>query len=1042
MHANTITFLAILQFLLIPLMGFAQEKRSGPVVPGTPSSPLFPQKLRTPKLPSGTLQGPRAPLRNGQRSSQAHPQLVPHAFPRTATASHTPHHVRRADAQGLPTWLESPQPQAARAQLATPEDKRAAALTYLQEVADLMRIQRPSEEFVVKDMVEEEAQTHLKLSQVFQGLPVYGSEIWVHLGADGHALMNGRYRATPGLERITPTLSAEQAMAAGRADLSQKTLYRELNEEEQQWLSYTGPEAELIIYPLPEEEALRLAYHITFRPNFVERWEYFLDAHTGEVLNAYDHTCSIGPRTVNGTHLNGEPHQVNTFELSNGQFILLDASKSMYKGAQGQDPKNGDGYIITVDMKNTHPNDPQFEEITSGNNSWSQLELSAHVNASIAYDRFEQTFGWQSINGQGGDIISFINVADENGGGLDNAFWNGAAMFYGNGNQAFFPLAGSIDVGGHEMGHGVIQALANLEYQGESGALNESFADIFGVMADPDDWRLGEDVVNPNIFRSGALRDMSNPRNGGNSLNDNGYQPDNYDDRYQGSENNGGVHINSGINNRAYYLVATALNLAQAQQIYFRALQLYLTRSSQFIDMRLAAERSANDLYGANAAAAVRNAYDQVRILDTTGGTGTQTNPDVEANPGDDYIMVLATDPSSQNTLFRTDPAVQNIVPLSSTPFKRPISIRDDGDFGYFVGTDAHIREIITNPDSQTDEQIISSSPFWDNVAISKDGNRLAAISIEVDTSIYVQDLVSGNFVKYRLYNPTTSQDGIQTGEVFFADAIQWDFSGQYLLYDAYNIIRSPTGQDLDYWDVGVIRVWDNASNSFGDGFISKIFTQLPEGVSLGNAKFSQTSTNVITLEYWDQNELNDPNDDEHYILAADIETGQVQTLFQNNTFGFPSYSRLDDRVVFSVIDNVGDTIVAAIPMAADRLTPQGQASGLVGPAKWPVWYAVGERDISTDRSANEVVQQFQAFPNPFSESLSLHLSLGHSGELRAGVYNLMGQQVGTLAAWHGQRLGAGVHRLEWVPRDLPPGVYLLKLWVNGKTHSLKLVRQ
>src|SRR6185436_18716992 len=116
----------------------------------------------------------------------------------------------------------------------------------------------------------------------------------------------------------------------------------------------------------------------------------------------------------------------------------------------------------------------------------------------------------------GGNIVSIINVTDENDNNMDNAFWSGAAMFYGNGNQAFTSLAKGLDVAGHEMSHGVIQNTANLEYLSQSGALNESYADIFGSLIDRDDYKMGEDVVKLNFFPSGALRDLSNPHNGGN----------------------------------------------------------------------------------------------------------------------------------------------------------------------------------------------------------------------------------------------------------------------------------------------------------------------------------------------------------------------------------------------------------------------------------------------------------------------------------------------------------------------------------------------
>ncbi len=98
---------------------------------------------------------------------------------------------------------------------------------------------------------------------------------------------------------------------------------------------------------------------------------------------------------------------------------------------------------------------------------------------------------------------------------MDNAFWNGVFMAYGDGNVAFKPLAQALDVAAHEMTHGVIQHTVNLEYRGESGALNESFADVFAAMVDRDDWQLGEDVIKSlGLFPSGALRDMAHPHNG------------------------------------------------------------------------------------------------------------------------------------------------------------------------------------------------------------------------------------------------------------------------------------------------------------------------------------------------------------------------------------------------------------------------------------------------------------------------------------------------------------------------------------------------
>lgn len=157
----------------------------------------------------------------------------------------------------------------------------------------------------------------------------------------------------------------------------------------------------------------------------------------------------------------------------------------------------------------------------------------------------------------------FLSVVNVN---LANAFWNGYYMTYGNGREPGAPPFGpltAIDVIGHEAGHGIIESLGNLEYRGESGALNESIADIFGVSLEqyynirskkvsdkskPDDWEIGKEVI------SGGLRSMSNPNSH--------RQPDTYGGIYwvnpNISEDNGGVHTNSGVTNYSFFVAVTA----------------------------------------------------------------------------------------------------------------------------------------------------------------------------------------------------------------------------------------------------------------------------------------------------------------------------------------------------------------------------------------------------------------------------------------------------------------------------------------------------
>ena len=105
---------------------------------------------------------------------------------------------------------------------------------------------------------------------------------------------------------------------------------------------------------------------------------------------------------------------------------------------------------------------------------------------------------------KGGNIDSYVNVVEDDGTAMDNAFWNGEAMFYGNRNVAFHPWH-ALDVAGHELSHGVIQETANLDYDTESGALNESFADIFGRLIEKAKLDCGRRSRQTQIFSTGAF---------------------------------------------------------------------------------------------------------------------------------------------------------------------------------------------------------------------------------------------------------------------------------------------------------------------------------------------------------------------------------------------------------------------------------------------------------------------------------------------------------------------------------------------------------
>src|SRR5918996_6277731 len=189
-----------------------------------------------------------------------------------------------------------------------------------------------------------------------------------------------------------------------------------------------------------------------------------------------------------------------------------------------------------------------------------------------AYDGFGDTWRFWY------DVFSRESIDDENmplrgvvhfGEDFDNAFWDGRRMAFGDGDgELFVRFTKSLDVIAHELGHGVVEDEGALEYHGQSGALNEHFADVAGAMvkqyklgqtADQADWLIGAELLGPE-FDGHALRSMKAP---GTAYDDDTLgkdpQPAHWRDYVRTFEDNGGVHINSGIANRAFYLLATNL---------------------------------------------------------------------------------------------------------------------------------------------------------------------------------------------------------------------------------------------------------------------------------------------------------------------------------------------------------------------------------------------------------------------------------------------------------------------------------------------------
>jgi thermolysin len=409
----------------------------------------------------------------------------------------------------------------------------------------------PRGELVLRSVERDElGMTHLAYDQRHRGLPVFGRRMLIHLDGDVVTAVNGEFAA--GIEvSPTPAVSANEARDAARAVPARALRPPEV-------------EPELLVFVDGAERA-RLAWRVSIvsgRP--LGLWRVYIDAMTGDVLRFYNDLRTAKDRQ---THHGGNDPDCNT----------QDAPQCVLPGALAR----GEGAPPTGDA----------------------VVNAAHDLTGVVYDYYSTAHGRDSYDDAGHHMRSTVHF----GVGYNNAFWcpnidcadlfgstpDGEQMVYGDGDGVVFsPLGSDIDVVAHELTHAVTENEADLVYLDQSGALNESYSDVFAAMVDTDNWLIGEDSFTPAIAGD-ALRDMSDPSAQG--------QPEHMSEFVETVGDNGGVHINSGIPNHAAYLTSEdagyGIGRAATEDIYYRALTVYLTPSSDFLDNLNALLVSADDLF-------------------------------------------------------------------------------------------------------------------------------------------------------------------------------------------------------------------------------------------------------------------------------------------------------------------------------------------------------------------------------------------------------------------------------------------------------------
>ena len=500
-----------------------------------------------------------------------------------------------------------------------------------------------AKEFVPRSVeLDHLGMTHVRFDRKIQGVEVFGEQVITHIrnGFAGPMVsVTGDVEAIPtGLVELSrdPIINHEQALLIGLSAMADgedsAVEVPDLDEI---------PLVQKKLFLDPESGEYKAGFQVELTKlsgtNNPRRMVFLIDGSTGEIKKQWNALPSFwrpNERNLAELSLAGSSAKVQqpvAFAKSGG--VALDDENenkaddnSIYSGDVNlktrstytlHDESRGKG-IHTLDAKNRNPvrNPVDFEDDDDVWGEWTDPEanragVDAHYAAQMTYDMYKKLLGRDSIDGAGEALTSHVHV----GRSFVNAFWNGT-MNYGDGDDRQAGDMVTLDIGGHEIGHGLTERTAGLIYALESGGLNEAYSDIGGFLVEwlaaqdnPNvkwDWTMGEDTWTPfNGDDEDGLRYMNDPTR------------DNYSvDHFSKYPRQTEVHGSSGIANNAFYQLAEPKNegkipnsvsgivvedgigIEKAAKIFYRALFHYMTPNTTFYMARAAAIQAAKDLYG------------------------------------------------------------------------------------------------------------------------------------------------------------------------------------------------------------------------------------------------------------------------------------------------------------------------------------------------------------------------------------------------------------------------------------------------------------
>lgn len=568
---------------------------------------------------------------------------------------------------------------------------------------ETLKLNRHTSVELVDTLTDVKGGYHESYKEYYKGIEVEGTRYTIHYDKNGFVTsLNGNFRTIDELS-IVPRISEETALINAIDSVgAEKYIWEDENADKQY------PQGKLVVYHIDATPLLAFRFHIQCLVPF-KNLHVFVDAISGKVLNikslSYDATTSVntvfsGVRSIS-TQLYSSSYRLRDYTRGNG-------------------------------IETFNYNNGSYCDYTSTDNSWSNLvgndryALDAHWGLEMTYDFYYNHFGRNSYDNYGGIINAIVNVDD------DDAFWMGLGYMYLGESYV------CLDIMAHEFTHGVTQSTSYLDYQGESGAINEGLSDVFATCVENESkpnngnniWLCGEDRGTP-------VRDMMNPTC-------KYYQGTGWVNTSNLNNDHGGVHTNSGVFNYWFYLLAhggsgtneannnysvSGIGLENAIQICYLMNTSHLTSNSTFADARTCSENAAQQLG--------YDYYQKLMVSEAWYAVGVGFAP-VKVSISGEYKLCS-----------------QEIYTISNIPSGASVALNTDySNSGFSIKTSSNLNITYYSNGSLTVEQVTGGPGY---IKVFYKGHLLATKDVLVDKPI-INDVyyMSGN-----IYVEAVSNDSI-----------------------------------------------------------------------------------------------------------------------------------------------------------------------------------------------------------------------------------------------------------------------------------------